>query len=74
MEVTFKEKFPAETATWVNNDQIFPYSRVKLLNHILKLDIILEIRFFALELSRDKIHTIENHRKIGKDINGDCPF
>lgn len=67
-------KFSVKTATWANDDSLSPRLTVKLLNYIWKLKLIRKIKLFAWKLIRDKIHTRGNLRKIGMDINTDCPY
>lgn len=59
-------KFFGKNNQWANNDQTSPYSRVKLLNHVWKLNQIPTIKFFTWKLIRG--------RNFGIKINRDCSF
>lgn len=74
MKIGFDERFLFKTATWINNDQIPPQHRIKLLTHIWKPNLIPKIKFFARKLIRGRIPTRKNLGKINLKVNAYYPF
>lgn len=66
--------FLVKTATWANNNTVPPLPKAKLLNSLWKLNLRPNLQLFDWKFLREILHTGNKIKRLGINIDGNCPF